>query len=362
MEAEQYDLIVIGGGGAANELATRAHRDFGARVVAIESGRWGGICSTTACKPTKQYLAAAELIHHLRVALGARHRRRRSPRSTCRGCARARTRRSAATRSGASGSPTRASTWSTGGLGSSTRGRSRSPAGGSPAARIAIATGSLQAVPPIRGDRRRAVDRPCRARSSSSACPPRWRCSAAGPSASSSRRSSPASAPRVTLVQRPDRIADRARPRASAALHEALVAEGIDDPRRHGRPRRARRTASGVELTLDPRDGGDADDDRGRDACSSPPAGGRTSRGSRSRRPGVATRPARDRGRRPHAHGGRRHLGDRRRHRDDAADARSATTRRGSRSRTCSRARPGRPSTSSCRPRSSPIPSSPGSG
>lgn len=99
MGPERYDLIVIGGG-AANELATRAHRDLGARVVAIEHGRWGGICSTTACKPTKQYLAAAELLRRLRVAPELGIDVAVSPIALDR-LRPARTRRSAATRSGA---------------------------------------------------------------------------------------------------------------------------------------------------------------------------------------------------------------------------------------------------------------------
>lgn len=66
MSPERFDLIVIGGGGAAREAATRAVTDHGASVAVIERERWGGSCANVACKPTKQLVAAAELLHRLR--------------------------------------------------------------------------------------------------------------------------------------------------------------------------------------------------------------------------------------------------------------------------------------------------------
>jgi len=65
---EKYDLIVIGAGGAGREAATRAAVDFGASVAVVERGLWGGSCANVACKPTKQYATAAELVGDLRVA------------------------------------------------------------------------------------------------------------------------------------------------------------------------------------------------------------------------------------------------------------------------------------------------------
>lgn len=65
---EHFDLIVIGGGGTGREAATRAVVDHGASVAVIESERWGGSCANVACKPTKQYVAAAELLAGLRSA------------------------------------------------------------------------------------------------------------------------------------------------------------------------------------------------------------------------------------------------------------------------------------------------------
>jgi mercuric reductase len=65
MTTERYDLIVLGGGSAARNGAERASRDHGARVAIVESIRWGGSCPNVACRPTKAYLLAAELMHDL---------------------------------------------------------------------------------------------------------------------------------------------------------------------------------------------------------------------------------------------------------------------------------------------------------
>lgn len=70
MEHEHFDLIVIGGGGAGREAARLAVARHGARVAVIERQRWGGECGSVACKPTKQYVAAAELLRDL-GAVGA---------------------------------------------------------------------------------------------------------------------------------------------------------------------------------------------------------------------------------------------------------------------------------------------------
>lgn len=64
---EHFDLIVIGGGGAAREAVTRARLEHGASVAVVNRGVWGGICGSTACKPTKQLLVAAELLGDLRA-------------------------------------------------------------------------------------------------------------------------------------------------------------------------------------------------------------------------------------------------------------------------------------------------------
>jgi mercuric reductase len=66
MSAHDYDLIVLGAGSAARDGAGKAARDYGARVAIVERTRWGGSCPNVACRPTKAYLVAAELMHDVR--------------------------------------------------------------------------------------------------------------------------------------------------------------------------------------------------------------------------------------------------------------------------------------------------------
>jgi mercuric reductase len=61
--SNSYDLIVLGSGSAAREGAARAAREHGASVAITESTRWGGSCPNVACRPTKAYVVAAELMH-----------------------------------------------------------------------------------------------------------------------------------------------------------------------------------------------------------------------------------------------------------------------------------------------------------
>jgi mercuric reductase len=65
MTTETYDLIVLGAGSAARDGAATASREHGARVAIVESTRWGGSCPNVACRPTKAYLLAAELLHDI---------------------------------------------------------------------------------------------------------------------------------------------------------------------------------------------------------------------------------------------------------------------------------------------------------
>ena len=67
MSAEHFDLLVLGSGSAARDGAGRARRLYGVRVALIESTRWGGSCPNVACRPTKAYLVAADLIHDVNV-------------------------------------------------------------------------------------------------------------------------------------------------------------------------------------------------------------------------------------------------------------------------------------------------------
>jgi mercuric reductase len=63
MNSDRYDLIVIGSGSAARDCAGKAAREHGARVALIEHWLWGGSCPNVACRPTKAYVVAAELMH-----------------------------------------------------------------------------------------------------------------------------------------------------------------------------------------------------------------------------------------------------------------------------------------------------------
>jgi pyruvate/2-oxoglutarate dehydrogenase complex dihydrolipoamide dehydrogenase (E3) component len=66
MNVEHYDLIVLGSGSAARDGAGKAAREHGARVALIEHRLWGGSCPNVACRPTKAYVVAAELMHDVR--------------------------------------------------------------------------------------------------------------------------------------------------------------------------------------------------------------------------------------------------------------------------------------------------------
>jgi pyruvate/2-oxoglutarate dehydrogenase complex dihydrolipoamide dehydrogenase (E3) component len=66
MRTQSYDLIVLGAGSAAREAAARAARRHDASVAVVENTRWGGSCPNVACRPTKAYLVAAELVHDVR--------------------------------------------------------------------------------------------------------------------------------------------------------------------------------------------------------------------------------------------------------------------------------------------------------
>jgi mercuric reductase len=65
--SERFDLIVLGAGSAARDGAAKARREYGANVAMIERERWGGSCPNVACRPTKAYLIAAELVHDINV-------------------------------------------------------------------------------------------------------------------------------------------------------------------------------------------------------------------------------------------------------------------------------------------------------
>ncbi len=62
VHARDYDLAIVGSGGAAFAAAIRA-RDLGARVVMIERGILGGTCVNIGCIPSKTLLRAGEIYH-----------------------------------------------------------------------------------------------------------------------------------------------------------------------------------------------------------------------------------------------------------------------------------------------------------
>ena len=72
MKSEKFDVIVLGAGSAARDGAGKAAREHGAHVAIVERTRWGGSCPNVACRPTKAYLVAAELMHDVREHAGER--------------------------------------------------------------------------------------------------------------------------------------------------------------------------------------------------------------------------------------------------------------------------------------------------
>lgn len=62
MAEQQYDLLIIGSGGAAFSAAIKAV-DYGARVAMIERGTIGGTCVNIGCVPSKTMLRAGEINH-----------------------------------------------------------------------------------------------------------------------------------------------------------------------------------------------------------------------------------------------------------------------------------------------------------
>ena len=73
MAKKEYDLIVIGAGGAGSTAATSA-ASMGKRVALIERDKLGGTCLNYGCDPTKTLLHTANLFYHAQhaSALGLR--------------------------------------------------------------------------------------------------------------------------------------------------------------------------------------------------------------------------------------------------------------------------------------------------
>jgi pyruvate/2-oxoglutarate dehydrogenase complex dihydrolipoamide dehydrogenase (E3) component len=64
---EAYDLLIIGGGSAGLSAAMFGIR-AGKRVALIEKHRVGGDCTWSGCVPSKTFLKAAKVAHHMRTA------------------------------------------------------------------------------------------------------------------------------------------------------------------------------------------------------------------------------------------------------------------------------------------------------
>jgi pyruvate/2-oxoglutarate dehydrogenase complex dihydrolipoamide dehydrogenase (E3) component len=73
MPENEYDLIVIGAGGAGSTASTSAAK-LGKRVALVERDKLGGTCLNYGCDPTKTLLHAAHLLYHAQhaAALGLR--------------------------------------------------------------------------------------------------------------------------------------------------------------------------------------------------------------------------------------------------------------------------------------------------
>jgi len=65
--AEQFDLVVIGGGSGGLACSQRA-AEYGARVALVESGRLGGTCVNVGCVPKKVMWNAADIAERLEDA------------------------------------------------------------------------------------------------------------------------------------------------------------------------------------------------------------------------------------------------------------------------------------------------------
>src|SRR5205809_7490174 len=65
--AEQFDVVVIGGGTAGLVTASGCAR-LGRKVAIIEREKLGGDCLWTGCVPTKALVGSAKFVHQMRHA------------------------------------------------------------------------------------------------------------------------------------------------------------------------------------------------------------------------------------------------------------------------------------------------------
>ncbi|HFQ5615077.1 TPA: dihydrolipoyl dehydrogenase [Streptococcus equi subsp. zooepidemicus] len=69
LAADEYDIIVVGGGPAGYYAAIRGAQ-LGGKVAIVEKSEFGGTCLNVGCIPTKTYLKNAEILDGIKIAAG----------------------------------------------------------------------------------------------------------------------------------------------------------------------------------------------------------------------------------------------------------------------------------------------------
>ncbi|HEX2433554.1 MAG TPA: NAD(P)/FAD-dependent oxidoreductase [Gaiellaceae bacterium] len=224
---QQFDLIVLGSGSGARAGATKARKEFGARVAIVENTRWGGSCPNVACKPTKAYVVVADLAHDittlahkLGIEVGeatvnlARVKARKDELITPRHVWIERLRSAGHERFDGTGAFLDPTTVQVNG-------------GRISAQRILVATGSRTAVPPIEGlDEVGWIDHVTALELAE--LPGSLLVVGGGPVGLELAQIFSRFGSRVTIVQHADRIAPRSDVTATDELHAALEEEGIE--------------------------------------------------------------------------------------------------------------------------------------
>ena len=67
--ADEYDIVVVGGGPAGYYAAIRGAQ-LGGKIAIVEKSEFGGTCHNKGCIPTKTYLKNAEILDGLKIAAG----------------------------------------------------------------------------------------------------------------------------------------------------------------------------------------------------------------------------------------------------------------------------------------------------
>lgn len=67
--ADEYDIVVVGGGPAGYYAAIRGAQ-LGGKIAIVEKSEFGGTCLNKGCIPTKTYLKNAEILDGLKIAAG----------------------------------------------------------------------------------------------------------------------------------------------------------------------------------------------------------------------------------------------------------------------------------------------------